>query len=175
MERYREKHWRCEARDPSGKWRCQNYWEGHDKGHQFTRDDKPFLQARILIVGEFECSFQLKVTLDLLLTEIRQMLGSGQAVEKLSITAKESGVSSITSNRTCFSCLSNCPVYILPCVPLQHTICEECVVKFDTGKHQAVSTASLDHCPLACRFANSPWSIRLKPEAAGVRILTLDG
>ena len=175
LERYREKHWRCEARDPSGRWRCQNYWEGHDKGHQFTCSDRPSTQANMLRVGEFKCSFEPKSTLDSLYHEIKQILRSGQAIEKLSLTAQASGVSSISSNRTCFSCLSNSPSYILPCVPLQHSICEECLKRFDTSGQHVGSTASLNHCPLTCRFAFFPWSIRLKPRAAGVRVLKLDG
>ncbi|KAF4448554.1 hypothetical protein F53441_8031 [Fusarium austroafricanum] len=35
LQKFRLKHWRCEARDVQGKRRCQNYHDGHDKGHQF--------------------------------------------------------------------------------------------------------------------------------------------
>ena len=73
FRRYRDKHWRCEARDTSGRWRCQNYWEGHDKGHQFTRDDRPLPLSITLRVGEFKCSFEPKATIDLLHRQIRRI------------------------------------------------------------------------------------------------------
>ena len=161
----------------SGHARCRNYWGGHEKGHQFfrRRDENGRREGPTLLVGDFVCTWEPEELIKSLYADIRKYEGSEIWMAYLD-TAKRSGVCSVRSNRTCFTCLSECPVFILPCERMQHAICEECAMRFsyDFGRSQA--TLCLQRCPLGCRFKNGkPWHSRIKPSTAGVRILSLDG
>lgn len=193
LEVCRERHWRCEALSLSGS-RCCNHWDGHEKGHQFSdslRLGPTDIASRgvqslktlantatpTLTVGNFESSVSSDKILSSLYEEISRVLQVETSDRKLAFnqTARGSGVADVISNRTCFACLSNCPVYILPCNKIQHTICEACVERFSTIDPNSTAVLALDQCPLGCPLTTSPWMIRRKPLQAGVRILTLDG
>lgn len=177
LERFHDNSWRCEAK--SDNTRCRNYWVGHEKGHQFElkTGTKFYFHAPILQVGDFQCSFKPeKVILDLY-AEITRLLRQGGEVETvISIVAKASGVTNVSSNRTCFTCLSQCPVFILPCEQVQHPICEKCAMRFSYSPDRSQSTLFLQRCPLGCQFKGGrSWQSRVKPPSAGVRLLSLDG
>lgn len=160
----------------SGQERCVNYWSGHEKGHQFSRQQNSTLrQTPSLLVGAFHCDWDPEGLIQSLYAEIRQQ--EDREVETtFPDTAKRSGVRSVRSNWTCFTCLAECPVYILPCEQIQHTICAGCAIKFNHSHARSQATLCLLRCPLGCRFKGErPWHNRLKPATAGARILSLDG
>lgn len=160
----------------SGQERCRNYWTGHEKGHQFSR--RPTTTSRrdpSLLVGAFHCTWNPEEMIKALYAEICQQEGGESGITFLD-TAKRSGVCNVRSNRTCFTCLAECPVYILPCEYVQHTICARCATRFNHSFGRSQATLCLLHCPLGCRFqGGKPWHNRIKPATAGVRILSLDG
>jgi hypothetical protein len=183
LERFRDISWRCEAMSDEG--RCLNYWTGHEKGHQFSRlphyenDRRPndLFGGPRLLVGEFQCSFNPEEVLIALYTEIERLRTDGGYLDDtVPLVSKASGVVNVNGNRTCFTCLSECPVYILPCEGKQHSICETCAFRFSSDRGRSQSTLFLKCCPFGCQFRNAkPWQIRLKPRTAGVRMLSLDG
>ena len=187
IERFREVSWRCEALS-SGE-RCLNYYVGHSKGHQFAQpttgrngsggasESSTSISAVSLLVGEFQCSFEPGKILEELFSEISRLLKKDENIElATTLVAKASGVSFVTSNWTCFTCLAECPVSALPCDGLQHTICEQCALRFSDRNGNSQSTVILKRCPLGCYFTKgSEWRSRVKPPSAGVRLLSLDG
>ncbi|KAF2465829.1 FabD/lysophospholipase-like protein [Lindgomyces ingoldianus] len=78
----------------------------------------------------------------------------------------------IVSHQACLSCLMSPPDYVLPCA---HGLCSDCAYSFGTREDD--TTLTLTCCPLHQGEGAWPrlWRIRLKPEFAGVRILSLDG
>ena len=75
------------------------------------------------------------------------------------------------SHTTCFCCLKEVPQHGLPC---GHVLCSACVKAFKTD--QSATFVTLDSCPLH-PFEPFPeqWRIAMKPDYAGVRVLSLDG
>ncbi len=80
--------------------------------------------------------------------------------------------SAFISHSTCFSCLVEPPEHPLPC---GHILCSSCLRAY--GRSRGRSVVEIDGCPLESllRAQDKPWRVLLKPAAAGVRILTLDG
>ena len=191
LRKCRERHWRCEAKDTSGRRRCLNHWDGHEKGHQFSQLEQltrilssgsvkhAFIESSpTLRIGPFENGFESDEMIKTLVAEINRLRDAGYdaQVRALSQTARSSGVSTLFSNRTCLTCLVNCPLYTLPCpISPQHAVCEPCAERFSISPAGVSSYISLQQCPLDCKLTSSPWIIRKKPKNAGVRILTLDG
>ncbi|KAI5921413.1 hypothetical protein F4810DRAFT_712454 [Camillea tinctor] len=177
LEKFRDQSWRCEALDPeTGRRRCRNYWESHEKGHQFTTlisrfsEDSPVLQ-----IGQHECSYDPGVFRDHLWEAIIKLGQAQEARIELEKTSQSNGIAKLTSQRTCLSCLANCPTNVLPCMPHQHAICEPCIRRNGQGEPHH-STITITKCPLGCHFTTlHPWTVRVKPERAGPRILVLDG
>lgn len=174
LERFRETSWRCEK--ISGQDRCRNFWDGHEKGHQFSRQESDTSPRHpSLIVGAFQCTWDPEGLIQTLWAQVCQQ-EEGEPEVTFPDAAKRSGVRNVRSNRTCFTCLLQCPVYILPCEYVQHTICSDCAVKFNYSHGRSHASLCLTHCPLGCRFkGDRPWHSRIKPPAAGARILSLDG
>ena len=159
-----------------GEARCRNYWVGHEKGHQFSRRENGTGRRNpSLLTGEFLCTWDPERLIKNLYAEICQQEGREIGIA-FPDAAKRSGVRSVRSNRSCFTCLSECPVYILPCEHIQHTVCGKCAVRFNYSVGRSQATLCLKRCPLGCRFRDGkPWHNRIKPSTAGVRILSLDG
>lgn len=180
LKRFREQFWRCEAKDSVGQRRCKNYLLGHDKGHQF--EPSMYLPpSRISVgsvdnmeVGPYESSYEPIAFKDSLWDEISKIHDRAHAMEKLAASATACGVTGVTTQRTCLSCLSNTPTNMLPCKPQEHGVCEDCIKRYNpaTGEESLVK---MSFCPLGCSFTYTPWSIRVKPRTAGARILALDG
>lgn len=84
------------------------------------------------------------------------------------------------SQTACFCCLFGQAEVPLPC---GHIICTACLTTY--GRARGDAEYELDGCPfgpqvharlgLRCSTSTSSWRIQLKPQSAGVRILTLDG
>lgn len=77
-----------------------------------------------------------------------------------------------THHGTCLCCLMGFPQYSLPC---GHVICLQCVKLY--GQDHEGGYLTFESCPLHPDdvISSIPWPICLKPESAGVRILSLDG
>ncbi|KAM7201004.1 hypothetical protein V8F20_005013 [Naviculisporaceae sp. PSN 640] len=187
LRRFRNSYWRCETKDKLGR-RCMNYLETHEKGHQFTRDvpsrrsrrssaSNDWVEHETLEFGRYHDSYDVDNFFERLWSHVSRLKAEESDIHGcLASAARHCGVSKISSQRTCLSCLSRCPTNMLPCNPLQHGICESCIER--CGHIQpGDSIAYFKTCPLGCRFTvwPSPWMIRVKPQCAGARILSLDG
>lgn len=176
LERFRARFWRCEAKDSSGQRRCKNYWEGHVKGHQFDDMGRRTNQASAenLAVGAFQSSYDPEAFSERLWAEVTKLRTRRDAMEQLAPAAVSCSVASITGQRTCLACLSNTPTNMLPCLPNQHCICEDCIRR-SSRQHDGGATIGITSCPLGCSLTKTPWTVRVKPPTAGARILSLDG
>ena len=76
------------------------------------------------------------------------------------------------SHSTCFSCLFEPAEHALPC---GHILCTSCLKAY--GHPRGRTVVEIDGCPM--ESLNKPryglWRVFLKPAAAGIRVLTLDG
>lgn len=178
LSKCRDKYWRCEATDGQ-KSRCRNRWDGHEKGHQYLRtrvNDTSGLPT--LKIGVFKNSFNANAVVEALHKEVFKLLDSDRStqIRALCHHSRISNVFKIVSNRTCLGCLSNCPVYVLPCEnKIQHAICEKCAEHFSNADTPHSTNLTIGQCPFGCSLSTSPWYLRRKPLNAGTRILTLDG
>ncbi|KAK7557627.1 hypothetical protein IWX91DRAFT_110775 [Phyllosticta citricarpa] len=189
LETFCNIHWPCEYVAASGA-RCVNVRSGHSKGHQ-TGD------GRVLAAGDYVSQFsfhtyhqQFKSQVYFVLTELWETLDgekkhgndekeAAAQIHQRQILAhfyrrcaqKDAGCNFI-SHTACFCCLFEMPEHSLPC---GHIICTSCVKTYGivSGKNELTIQA----CPLCSNHIQPSWShkIALKPKAAGVRILSLDG
>jgi hypothetical protein len=169
----------------NGGHRCSNYWQGHEKGHQFRLLRKRRRSARLsdssgeesLLVGDFQCAFNKEAIVIATDQGIRRLLRKVDGLQAhLAKCAQDSGVTAISSYITCYVCLKRCPIFILPCQDVQHAFCQICLKRFHHETGRSESTLFLRACPLGCRFKNgTPWHIRVKSSLAGARVLSLDG
>ena len=171
MLKFRDRHWRCETIGVEGQ-RCLNYRPGHSKGHQFLLMSKSGENCGV-VLGEYSSSYDEIEIMNDLEKAIFQLNSPKNAWLLFPNYARASGINKILSNRTCLLCLSNCPTNILPCRPIQHGICEDCLYRSRKITNRS-TIITLDLCSLGCAF-DSPWVINLKPESVGARILSLDG
>jgi len=77
------------------------------------------------------------------------------------------------SHSTCVSCFTKMSIYALPC---GHVLCTPCVKGY--GKTDNKLDFNFKYCPLhpeQTQWVGRPFTIRFKPEFAGVRLLSLDG
>lgn len=75
------------------------------------------------------------------------------------------------SHITCFCCLKEVPQYGLPC---GHVLCSACIRAYSEDQNDGHLV--LKSCPLHYRDSfHDRWRIWMKPEYAGVRVLSLDG
>ncbi|KAK0722843.1 hypothetical protein B0T26DRAFT_704224 [Lasiosphaeria miniovina] len=185
LQWFRNRYWRCEAKDSFGR-RCTNYLESHEKGHQFihkARSRESYSSGNSyddwddddsLEIGRYRDSYDADIFFEQLWSEMSRLKNQEDIHGRLASAARDCGVSKISGQRTCLSCLSKCPTNMLPCYPLQHGICENCIER-SSQLEPGDSIAHIRACPLGCRFTVSPWTIRIKPRFAGARILSLDG
>ena len=77
------------------------------------------------------------------------------------------------NHKICYSCLVKFPEHALPC---GHVICRMCLQAYGS-MGDGRNTLVIYGCPFEpyARAPSPPWQITLKPDAAGIRILTLDG
>ena len=77
------------------------------------------------------------------------------------------------SHTTCFCCLFEPPEHALSC---GHVLCTPCLRAY--GRSRGRNTVEIEGCPMersSGRSKYGSWKVLLKPDAAGLRILTLDG
>lgn len=160
--------------------RCMNNWESHGKGHQY---DPQWASGNIEVQdGKYhhEKPFDSGPLRARLWDEIIKFAEPSQALFTLDERAGALGVRRIASQRTCFTCLSNCPTNMLPCKDSmstrgQHSICEGCIRRFAKLCRNEGTIFTLDKCSLGCPLEHDKWDIRVKPKAAQPRVLALDG
>lgn len=73
------------------------------------------------------------------------------------------------NHTVCYTCLLETPEHVLPC---GHIICTSCARSYGTLQDDYIE---MNHCPMEAQPMPKSRRLRIKPEAAGVRILTLDG
>ncbi|PVI00816.1 hypothetical protein DM02DRAFT_592134 [Periconia macrospinosa] len=76
------------------------------------------------------------------------------------------------SHTVCFCCLTEPPEYALPC---GHILCLQCIKTY--GEKRGKTEFEMQGCPLEFQTTQlyHSWRVYLKPQSAGVRVLTLDG
>ncbi|KAI0974552.1 hypothetical protein F4678DRAFT_458515 [Xylaria arbuscula] len=179
--------WPCEYTSPRID-RCVNVKNAHRKGHQSKSGQ--------LEGGEWVCEQtledalkSLKQHLDTEFTKIAKCFNLPKSFDHeedhlrevyqchkgiINKFYRELGDSDIFhSHFTCFSCLTESPQHVLPC---GHIICTPCITA--AGESLGAGFIRLESCPLEHRNkAGSQMSYlaSIKPDQAGVRILTLDG
>ena len=84
--------------------------------------------------------------------------------------AKLGGAENFKSNIICFSCLQELPEHVLPC---GHVLCTPCIHAY--GRRERRTLITIDSCPLHGTTWPKRCRIKVKPEYAGTRILSLDG
>lgn len=78
----------------------------------------------------------------------------------------------IRSNKTCLACLQRVPENVLQC---GHAYCILCVQELGTESEEYECSWAMNHCSLCWDHQSISHLVRLKPQCAGARILTLDG
>lgn len=169
-----------------------NVRSGHgSKGHQLK-------SGKVLAVGDYQSEFSFEehrrkfqhdtfYRLDLLLVMLRERQRNGKIKEDRAATeihqhtvmkhfyahAMRGRADTYISHTACFCCLFEAPEHGLPC---GHVLCTSCLQSMNLTLEK--NSIRIDRCPIdGQRFSQKgdSWSIDLKPETAGIRILTLDG
>ncbi|CAN9422509.1 unnamed protein product [Alternaria alternata] len=179
-------HWPCEF-SHAKRGRCVNVSKSHEKGHQTGNRGK-------VTHGHYMSSFTVENYKNVWLNSLKTRLHDVQEeLERKEDSSEETGplspirrlharnissfyravggASKFNSHSTCLCCLMRSPEHVLRC---GHVLCTECVKAFGTVRN---CTMEMKECPLHIDDCNwrSPWRIRMKPDFAGVRILSLDG
>jgi len=171
-------------------YRCVNVRCGHgSKGHQL-RD------GRVFAVGSYDSEFSFEnyheefrkkvyLRLDYLLKLLSDRLKKGEAPATAAARIhRDDGLSmfyeehtkkearAFQSHSVCFCCLFEPPEHALPC---GHVLCTPCVRSH--GRPKSKNLFEIHECPLEINTPGRCLSVTLyvKPEAAGLRVLTLDG
>ncbi|OWY57034.1 zinc ion binding protein [Alternaria alternata] len=179
-------HWPCEFFHAK-RGRCVNVSKSHEKGHQTGNRGK-------VTHGHYMSSFTAEDYKNVWLNSLKSRLHDVQEeLERKDDSSEETGplgpirrlharnissfyravggASKFNSHATCLCCLMRPPEHVLRC---GHVLCTECVKAFGTVRN---CTMEMKECPLHIDDCNwrYPWRIRMKPDFAGVRILSLDG
>lgn len=196
LEDFCDRYWPCEfvllmgsRRNDVSVGKCVNVRSGHgSKGHQ-NKDGK------VIAVGSYQSHFTAESyqetfrylvfeALEKLLAKLRVRIEKDPSLpeEKIAAQLHRDSVmlhfykhiddvrnKSLVSHSTCFSCLMGAPQHALPC---GHVLCTACLAAYGTQEKDAIEISS---CPMHVDTTFRSWKIYLKPEAAGVRVLTLDG
>lgn len=191
LSEFCDRHWPCEYIKPGGGARCVNVRSGHSsKGHQLKN-------GKILAVGAYVSQFsfenyheefrvEIYSRLDELLKILRERTQDDDEPEAQAAAeihkenvmvhffdhSARGTANKFISHSTCFSCLIEPPEHALPC---GHVLCTPCIKAY--GESRGKLVIEMHGCPMETliRGRNPVWKILLKPAAAGIRILTLDG
>ena len=194
LSQFSRRYWRCSFQYKNE--RCALVREGHgSKGHQKA-------DGKLLAPGNYTSDFDIAKTTRNFNDNLIQVIGDVQRKleQKRLQRAKDNSsyddddeqaaiaelhglqtkaffdrvgnVDNFVSHLACFSCLRELPEHPLPC---GHVLCTPCIEA--CGKRHGKSTVLLESCPLHSDANSwiSPWEINIKPQYAGVRILSLDG
>ncbi len=96
--------------------------------------------------------------------------GSSEALHRKIMASFRHEWASLRSDDTCFCCIQRRPQFGLPC---GHSLCETCVRIFGRGSPVDPWLFHVDICFL-CQ-GESDVRIRVKPDTASVRVLSIDG
>ena len=195
LEDFCDRYWPCEfvlsRKSKTGKkigGRCVNVRSGHgSKGHQFAN-------GKVVAVGSYQSTFSFETHLEKfrnsvyhylkeLLKELRETVGENQPEIQMAAQVHRSHVityfyervsegkmDKLASHSICLSCLMHLPEHALPC---GHILCTHCLQAY--GNHLEKDVIEIASCPLHFDSYFRSWRIYLKPQAAGVRVLSLDG
>ena len=158
------------------------------KGHQFKN-------GRVVVVGDYFSNFSFESYQEAFQWDVHSRLTG--LLQKLASRVEEGGElepqvaaethrdvgmhsfyqhssqgrsdASFISHSTCFACLFEPPEHPLPC---GHILCTSWLRAYGHARGRTV--VEIDGCPLEASNKGF-WRVFLKPSAAGVRILTLDG
>ncbi|KAF1956454.1 hypothetical protein CC80DRAFT_516035 [Byssothecium circinans] len=192
LENFCEKHWPCEYTHPNKGLRCVNVRSGHgSKGHQL-KDGKVFAVGGYVsrwsfetLQEEFSCNTYFRF--EELLQLLKSRIGPFDDEQRIAAAIHKDDVMTYfyrhvsgdgrperyNSHTVCFCCLCEPPEHALPC---GHVLCSQCIRTY--GQQRSKMEIELQGCPLETMQTNpmyQSWRFHLKPESAGVRILTLDG
>lgn len=168
--------------------RCVNVRNGHStKGHQMQ-------DGHIFAYGPYEAKFTFSTyreefrtavytRLRCLLERLAELEISGETQEVAALQIHRDDILRFFYRKTgakhkrtmnlkmCLSCLFNPPEHALSC---GHVLCTACAKGY--GRSRGKNTIQILECPLddLSKLPCRPQVIHLKPESAGVRILTLD-
>ncbi|KAM5380846.1 hypothetical protein ACJZ2D_003370 [Fusarium nematophilum] len=173
LQQFRMTEWRCEARDSRGR-RCRNHAKSHQKGHQFFEGTRPRGDGTLHRSKGSIASWNPTNFAQELWAEMAQLNTREQALDRLVQLAEQLDLLKVKSQLTCLTCLSRCPTNMLPCEGGDHGICETCLRRIGRRSEERC-TLEVQRCPLGCTLRTDTWSIRVKPERAGPRVLALDG
>lgn len=185
MHDYWHKFWPCEYHDPElGS--CVNGRDGHVNHHfdsKFGRRAIPGMYKESLALEQLEERLinKIKEKFDELkgeLAQVDQKVSYSQRVSRVhkrnvnKFYDKMGNPHGFISHSKCFSCLDAAPEHSLPC---GHVICTPCVSV--AGESLRGGFVQLKSCPLVSHGEqwSIPWVSSIKPDQAGVRIMTLDG
>lgn len=182
-----ERFWPCSFKYKGT--RCVNTQQGHARGHQDSDGrfiwDGPYESADNFTEQTFEQEWHkmLESNLDLTRERMSKMMRGEIAMEEQSAATELhlerinefyshlSARTNYANHAACFCCLREFPEHPLPC---GHVLCTPCVRSFAHRKNTLSYT--MEWCPLhRHELWDEEWEIAVKPDLAGVRILTLDG
>lgn len=171
--------------------RCVNVRSGHgSKGHQlkngkvFAVGDYESRWSFDSLLHEFHCNVYFR--LEELLERLKQKMLPGDDETRVAADIHRDDVMAYfyrhvsgdvrseryNSHSVCFCCLSEPPEHPLPC---GHVLCSPCIKTY--GRPRGKTEIEIQGCPLESHNTQFHQLCRLhtKPDAAGVRVLTLDG
>ncbi|KAK9417273.1 putative PNPLA domain-containing protein [Seiridium unicorne] len=194
VENFCDHHWPCEFVHSRTSRRCVNVRSGHTKGHQSA-------DGKVVAAGEYVSKFSFDINGDRfrrkvyaclvqLLQQLTASCRNGEPEERAAAEIHKSMVmnsffsraarynanakshASLSSHTACFCCLFGQAEHFLPC---GHVLCTECLRTY--GESGSVHTIKIVGCPMEeiSGRREDAWIVYLKPHAAGVRVLTLDG
>jgi hypothetical protein len=191
LEAFCNQHWPCEYIQPGGGARCVNVRSSHSaKGHQLTN-------GKVLTSGGYMSRFSFAShcqqfrsdvfeRLHLLLNILRVCMQADHESEEQAATkihldnvllpfykhCSRDRWDGFISHSACFFCLFEAADYPLPC---GHVVCISCLKAF--GHRDAENVIEVYGCPMETprESREHRWKVHLKPNAASIRILTLDG
>lgn len=200
LENFCESHWPCEHVDPETGSSCVNVKRGHgEKGHQnangkifadgiyTTRRTFEALQEEFASDTYFRLHELLSILRDRRATPLNGRTARNDEIQVAAEihrddvlasfyrhVSKNGKIDRYNSHSVCFCCLLRPPEHALPC---GHVLCTQCITLYGHRQPGSRTEISIEYCPLEVQTmrASQSWKIHLKPEAAGVRILTLDG
>jgi hypothetical protein len=179
-----------QMRVPAAPYPCVNVRSGHgSKGHQ-RKDGRVFAVGNYVSDFSFEsyhkefCQkvfLRLEYLLGLLLENTRNgevpcivaaRIHRDDTLCRFYGSRTKEEARAFQSHSVCFCCLFEPPEHALPC---GHVLCTSCVRSYSRVKTE--NLFEIHECPLEINTPDRCQSLTvyLKPEAAGVRILTLDG